>query len=651
MRWRWSVRALAFALSLASILSLASGAVTANDAPLYSEQCAVCHGTEGRGDGPAAGLLSSRPRDFTQGRYKFRSDPASASPSVQDVVRTIRIGLPGTSMPGYADLLTAQEIESLARFVLGFAPTAPRRDRERIVPDPPAPFRSEPVRQTGRELYDAAGCGQCHGADGHGGLAAPQREDTGRDSAPANLTEPWTFRGGRDEESIAMRILTGIDGSAMPAYAASLSHDEALEIARYVRTLGRAPIWEERDPARIATMGVALAPRARGRYLVNAMQCPLCHTPISAETGAYDTAYFLAGGMRVTAYPWGVWYTRNLTPDDRTGLGRWTEAEIVDAVTRGVARDGRQLDPMAMPWPWFSRLSASDARAIAVYLKALPPVENAVPDARYVSIGERVGATVLALLGSESAIEFWGGNAALERAESEMTFAPSVAPRRRLTARVLGWSIAGLAAGALVLGVRHRRRFTVAVAVVIAVGWITLGVWPPFSFMRSEMTIRWLFLGAPKLPSSMTGAARALAERGEYLATIAPCGMCHTPVSAFAGFLTSRTLAGGMEARWRVYGRAVSSNLTPHIPDGIGAVDDARLVRALRSGIGVDGRRLHWQAMPWDITSNWSEEDLRAMLAYFRALPPVRGRAPTPRAPRSDDLPADTFVFGDAFRR
>ena len=114
--------------------------------------------------------------------------------------------------------------------------------------------------------------------------------------------------------------------------------------------------------------------------------------------------------------------------------------------------------------------------------------------------------------------------------------------------------------------------------------------------------------------------------------------------------MTSRTLAGGMEARWRVYGRAVSSNLTPHILDGIGAVDDARLVRALRSGIGVDGRRLHWQAMPWDITSNWSEEDLRAMLAYFRALPPVRGRAPPPRAPRSDDPPADTFVFGDAFR-
>jgi hypothetical protein len=47
------------------------------------------------------------------------------------------------------------------------------------------------------------------------------------------------------------------------------------------------------------------------------------------------------------------------------------------------------------------------------------------------------------------------------------------------------------------------------------------------------------------------------------VATVAPCGLCHTPAGAFVGFYTGRTLAGGMEARWRVYGRAVSSNLTP----------------------------------------------------------------------------------------
>jgi hypothetical protein len=64
------------------------------------------------------------------------------------------------------------------------------------------------------------------------------------------------------------------------------------------------------------------------------------------------------------------------------------------------------------------------------------------------------------------------------------------------------------------------------------------------------------------------------------------------------GFYTNRTLAGGMEGRWRVYGKAVSSNLTPHDTDGIGRTNDAELIRALRSGLGRDGRLLHWQAMP-----------------------------------------------------
>jgi hypothetical protein len=264
-----------------------------------------------------------------------------------------------------------------------------------------------------------------------------------------------------------------------------------------------------------------------------------------------------------------------------------------------------------------------------------------------VSIGERVGGMVLALLGAPGALEFWGGNASLTPPGVEIPAGRG----RRLAAQVIGWSTGGLAAALLMAGVRRRRRWLLTVGVVVAIGWASLGVWPPSRLMSPELTTRWLFLGAPTLPGSLTGAARALAERGEYLATIAPCGLCHTPVSPFAGFLTGRTLAGGMEARWRLYGRAVSTNLTPHRDDGIGTIDDRRLLRAMRSGIGTDGRGMHWQAMPWDIVSNWSEEDLRAMLAYFRALPAVPGRAPAPRAPGPGDPPADTFLFGDAIRR
>ena len=77
---------------------------------------------------------------------------------------------------------------------------------------------------------------------------------------------------------------------------------------------------------------------------------------------------------------------------------------------------------------------------------------------------------------------------------------------------------------------------------------------------------------------------------------------------------------------------AVSERVVP-----LFVLDDSLL------GVGRDGRTLHWQGMPWDLTSNWSEEDRRAMLAYLRALPPV----PEPRPPRVDDPVADTFGFGD----
>jgi hypothetical protein len=67
-----------------------------------------------------------------------------------------------------------------------------------------------------------------------------------------------------------------------------------------------------------------------------------------------------------------------LTPDKETGLGKWTNAEIVKALETGVTPSGRQLAP-AMPWRAFAHLTKADAYAIAAYLKSLPAVKNKVP--------------------------------------------------------------------------------------------------------------------------------------------------------------------------------------------------------------------------------------------------------------------------------
>ncbi len=73
----------------------------------------------------------------------------------------------------------------------------------------------------------------------------------------------------------------------------------------------------------------------------------------------------------------GVFAGPNLTADKQTGLGNWTAEEIVTAITTGKRPDGRILAPV-MPWQDFSRLTKSDALAIADYLKTLPPISNKV---------------------------------------------------------------------------------------------------------------------------------------------------------------------------------------------------------------------------------------------------------------------------------
>jgi hypothetical protein len=74
----------------------------------------------------------------------------------------------------------------------------------------------------------------------------------------------------------------------------------------------------------------------------------------------------------------GVFYPPNLTPDKETGLGGWSDAEIITAFTTGVRPDGRQLAPI-MPWMSYGHISADDAAALVAYLRSLPPVKHDVP--------------------------------------------------------------------------------------------------------------------------------------------------------------------------------------------------------------------------------------------------------------------------------
>jgi mono/diheme cytochrome c family protein len=116
----------------------------------------------------------------------------------------------------------------------------------------------------------------------------------------------------------------------------------------------------------------------RGKYLVNLGGCFDCHTP-GYFLGKPDMARYLGGSDVGFEMPGlGVFVGSNLTPDADTGLGKWTEAQIVTALRTGKRPDGRELAPI-MPWRAFANLTKSDAQAIAAYLKSLKPVSHQVP--------------------------------------------------------------------------------------------------------------------------------------------------------------------------------------------------------------------------------------------------------------------------------
>jgi mono/diheme cytochrome c family protein len=116
----------------------------------------------------------------------------------------------------------------------------------------------------------------------------------------------------------------------------------------------------------------------RGQYLARIMDCGGCH-----NTGAFTPQPNLETPLSGSAIGFevpglGVFYPPNLTPDQETGLGRWSDAEIIAAFTTGMRPDGRQLAP-AMPWMSYGHISAADAEALVAYLRSLKPVKHQVP--------------------------------------------------------------------------------------------------------------------------------------------------------------------------------------------------------------------------------------------------------------------------------
>jgi mono/diheme cytochrome c family protein len=107
----------------------------------------------------------------------------------------------------------------------------------------------------------------------------------------------------------------------------------------------------------------------KGQYLATAGDCISCHT----RSGGAP----FAGGVPLST-PFGVIYSANITPDEATGIGRWSEQAFARAMQEGIAPDGTHLYP-AFPYTEFTKVSGADLHAIYAYLRTLKPVRSTPP--------------------------------------------------------------------------------------------------------------------------------------------------------------------------------------------------------------------------------------------------------------------------------
>lgn len=128
------------------------------------------------------------------------------------------------------------------------------------------------------------------------------------------------------------------------------------------------------------------------------------------------------------------------------------------------------------------------------------------------------------------------------------------------------------------------------------------------------------------IPEPLAGPVAAPATdtvaRGAYLTRIASCNDCHTP-SVRGEPVEGEAWSGGVVINEHGMGTVVSSNLTPDAETGLGNVTAEQWLAMFREGKGKDGRPLN-ATMPWAFYRGMTDEDLLAIYAYFRTVPPIK---------------------------
>ena len=243
---------------------------------IYELTCVICHGRKGDGTGHMAHMLTTQPRDFTRGVYKFRSTPNGKLPTNEDLFKTVSRGLHGTAMPPWLVLNTEQKW-SIVYYIKTFSNRFKKYENKNpeIVKVPDPSKTAEVYINQGKNVYKKGQCGKCHGAEASkDGITATDLVDEWNQPTPPTNFRLQSPKRGLNIEDLYLTISTGLNGAPMPSFSGTLTPDEIMALAYYIKSvapknltdMGRQqPLPDEIPGMRIMmnSMGITVVPQNR----------------------------------------------------------------------------------------------------------------------------------------------------------------------------------------------------------------------------------------------------------------------------------------------------------------------------------------------------------------------------------------------------
>lgn len=205
----------------------------------FQKYCSGCHGVKGDA-ATASQLLDPKPRNLTSGTFKFRSTPVGALPTDADLERTIRQGVPNSSMPSFANLPDST-VRGLVAYIKTLSPVWQEPSyyqKPTRLPEFPEAWKTSKSQfldaaKKGRKVY-AASCALCHGPEGRGDgpSAEGMTDEWDQPIQPANLS--IGVKGGPGVDALIRGIGNGLSGTPMAGFYDALGEKDFLNVVAYV---------------------------------------------------------------------------------------------------------------------------------------------------------------------------------------------------------------------------------------------------------------------------------------------------------------------------------------------------------------------------------------------------------------------------------